>query len=218
MKILKLAVLATSVFNMAACVGPVDAVGDSIALSRPGLSRYGAEKIGDAGVTITSSAAVPAANAMGVTGTINTHDADTLYASIEEMVGGLGQREQLAFMEAFFRVAYFDRCDIVGEWGTLGNSINGGRRRYTDCLSTVRTSRWSPGAAETFVSERRMDNDRAYVASNAFGSWTGGHPQRESYVNFILEYGDVIEGTSAYYIFQRNKDIMNATAVSLRER
>jgi len=203
------AFLLTLCLTLAGCASYVDLISNS-------KGKYGAENMGASGNTLTSAEAIAQPNPLGISGTVNTRDADSLYQSLDAMVGPLGQKEKLAFMEAFFRVALLERCDIVGQFGTSGNSITGGRNSFRSCVSSARTSVWSHGPAEAYVADKRMDDNPAYVASNAFGSWTGGETQRGSYVNFINLYGDVMDGKSADYIFQRNRDIMNGTAVSFR--
>jgi len=198
-------------FMLAGCSTYVDAITTS-------NSKYGADKMGPPGQALTSASATPPANSMGVKGTINARDADSLYKSLDAMVGSLSQKEQLAFMEAFFRVAYLDRCDIDGKYGKTSNAITGGRKSFSGCKSSAKNVVWHGAEAEAYVADKRMDNNPAYVASNGFGSWTGGETQRGSYVKFISTYGDFVDGKSADYILQRNKDIMNGNAVSFRKK
>jgi|GEM_PF-5467034 len=186
---------------------------DAITVSK---SKYGADLMGPPGVPLASSTSVASPNPLGIQGTINTKDAESLFQSLDAMVGPLGQKDQLAFMEAFFKVAYLDRCDSVGKFSENQGNLFGGRMSFTECLSSTRNTTGAYVRAEAYVADKRMDANRAYVASDAFGSWTGGRTQRESYVRFITDYGDVMDGKSADYIFQRNKDIMSRKAVSFR--
>jgi len=194
---------------LAGCSTYVDAITTS-------QSKFGAEKMGGAGQTITSLAETPPANPLGIKGTIDTRNADSLYQSLDAMVGNLNQKNQLAFMEAFFRVALLERCDVHGKFGEKGNAFTGGRRSFRSCKLSAKNSVWAEGPAKAYAADKRLDDNPAYVASNGFGSWTGGETQRGSYVKFITDYGDVMDGKSADYIFQRNKDIMNGTVVSFR--
>jgi len=211
MKTLRNLALVLSLVSLGGCVMAMQEAAGS-------KSRYGAETIGPIGVPLASRDAPAPVNAMGVTGTINVRDAQSLFDSLDAMVGGLDQANQLAFMEAFFRVAYFDDCDITGRFLGKGNIAYGGRRSLGSCLSRARIHREVSLSAEAYVADKRMDPSRAYVASNGFGSWTGGRTQRESYVAFISKFGAYLDGRSADYILQRNKDIMRKTAVSFRNR
>ncbi|MEO9968827.1 MAG: hypothetical protein ABJG15_03185 [Hyphomonadaceae bacterium] len=182
-------------------------------------SKYGAEDIGPSAPPLTSFSDTPPQNAMGISGTINTNSPETLIESIDLMLQNVSQREQLAFLEALFRVSYFDRCDKTGQFQDKGWDNSDTRRtlenrKLAQCIGAARLQDFIGEYADIYVAERRMDTDVEYVASNAFGSRRGGRTQRESIVRFINLYGDTFNNRSADYILQRNKDIMNNSARS----
>lgn len=164
--------------------------------------------------TLVPSASSP--NPYGIVGKVNMRDAQSLRSSLEAMVGGLSQKDQLAFMETFFRVAYFDRCDETGQWRDRGNSFNGGRRSFGSCARTAYDAGFFGKLALTYVSDKRMDQDFAYTSTNLYGTRTGGSSANESFVNFINLYGGVMDGRDADYINWRNSAIMRRKAESQR--
>ncbi|MDB2369179.1 hypothetical protein N9V68_01155 [Octadecabacter sp.] len=156
-------------------------------------------------------------NPLGITGVVNARDARSLRASLDGMTAGLSQQQELAFMEAFFRVAYTDRCDITGQLGESGNSFNGGRRSTSSCFDSGATFGWAAGHADTYVADGRMDGDYPRtVTSLAAGTRTRGTSTQQSYVNFIRIFGPYVNGRSADYILQRNANILSRHAVSFR--
>jgi len=143
----------------------------------------------------------PATAQMGANIKLNMRTAQSLDESLAAMNAPLSQSESMHFMYAFFVVAELEYCYWTGDaypgldhrghisaeecWSARGPSAQG--KKYVD--------RKFKDSIRTYISHRRLDDEKEYVATNGFGnSRRGGHSREQSYVLFIEHYSRMLDG------------------------
>lgn len=141
---------------------------------------------------------------------ISTRNAEALDASLQSVLRPLSQADRIEFMEAVFRVTGYKKCITEGDyrWTTLYKTPE-------ECAELWTT--YNQARAEMYISDRRMDTKKEFVRTSFIGGSTRhGHSAARSYVIFIDEYGQYLDGMIAKDIVSQSRDIKSRGLVTKR--
>lgn len=130
---------------------------------------------------------------------IDMRTAESMDKTLAAMNAPLSQAERLYFMTAFFEVARVEYCLWTGDYTPIAS---GGRHLSSKmCYTQIgRETAYfkdisAVTSARTYISDRRLDNNKEFVATNGWGASTrGGHSRARSYSIYVEHYNRMLNG------------------------
>jgi len=137
---------------------------------------------------------------------VNARNPATLEKSLNDMIADLSLKEQINLMEAFFRTAY----------ASAPSKVPYTRAQAGLFIPRADAKNYPNLSATAFVSDSRMDKmDEA----TAYTVWKAdGWSKKESYVRFILTFGDSVDGLSGHQLMNRSNQASTNQANAAQQK